>query len=437
MHKLNLLITGFLGSGKTTFILRSLVEKYKDKRLAIIVNDYGNISYDKVVLYREGLEVLGVEGKCICCAGIGELLETLSGIKGVDILIVETSGLSDPFTIKEALEVTGFTPHFTLCLFPGDIWKEILQDEIFLSQMESADGLIISKCDLLHPKEFEEIKAFLNYRPYFTSYEGRVDEDFFYFLEGTIPTHIKSAPKLKRALDRFSQVTLPFSGFYPMHSIESFLKSLPKSIIRAKGVLNIVESPLPMGINWTKNNLSWEPIDRPVEGFLTLVGFAGFSLPDFPKPIKFFDWSLMMPLGEFDKRKGLAYLYGQAQDEISVIEWLLEKNYDSTLLLITKESYECPFGLKDTIKIELSFENVYKLVKLLNRHIENPSLLLWDLPDAYASYIIENLQNQKREIIHVGRHFLLPRATASIRIDTKDKLEAIKRVQKQIKRDRT
>ncbi|MFN3505352.1 MAG: CobW family GTP-binding protein, partial [Caldimicrobium sp.] len=310
MHKLNLIITGFLGSGKTTFILRSLVERYKYKKLAIVVNDYGNISYDKVVLYREGLEVLGVEGKCICCAGMGELLETLHRIRDIDILLVETSGLSDPFTIKEALEVSGFTPHITLCLFPADIWKELLQDDIFLSQMESSDCLIISKCDLLHPAEFEEIKAFLSEKLYFTSYEGKVEENLFFFLEGSIPNQMKRSSKMKRRLDRFSQITVPIDGYYKMQAIENFLTSLPKNIIRVKGFLKVVESPLPMGINWTKNYLSWEPIDRPVEIFLAFVGYAGFSLPDFPKPMEFSDWSLMMPLGEFDKRKGIAYLYG-------------------------------------------------------------------------------------------------------------------------------
>ncbi len=88
-----LLVTGFLGGGKTTFVLKSLVERYKHKRLAIVVNDFGEISYDRLAYYQKGLKVMGVEGGCFCCESAGELESVISSLKDIDLLVVETSWL--------------------------------------------------------------------------------------------------------------------------------------------------------------------------------------------------------------------------------------------------------------------------------------------------------------------------------------------------------
>lgn len=428
MHKLNLIITGFLGSGKTTFILRSLVGRYRSRKLSIIVNDFGSISYDKVMLYNSSLAVLGVEGKCMCCGGVGEFLEALAKVKDRDMLIVETSGLSDPYTIREAMEVSGFVPYVVVCVIPGDSWAELSKEPIFLAQIEQSDCIVVSKCDLLLPGELKELKNFLGDRLYFLCHEGMVDDSFFFFVEGGFEgwngrRHIHQHTQSSH---RFSQITLRLDNLYSMQDMEAFLNNLPKNIIRVKGFFRVLESPLPLGVNWTRTNLSWEPIDSPLDSFLTFIGYKGFILPPLPPSIKRVDWGRMVPLGEFDKRKGLAYLSGKAVDEIRAVEWLLDKDLEGAFLITTKESFECPFIVKERLDLSPTFEDVYKAADFLKNFPDNKTLLIWDIPDGYASYFVKELPNL--ELIHIGRHYLLPKASLSLRIDTEEKLEAIKRL---------
>lgn len=427
MHKLNLVITGFLGSGKTTFVLNSLLKRYADRKVAVIVGDYGEVSYDKLLLYKDTFQVLGIEGKCVCCSGIGELIQALDKVKDADLLILETSGLSDPYSIREALEITGFSPYIIVCVLSGDDWKEYRKESIFLSQIESSDSVVISKCDLLPLMDFGDIDSLLDGKPYFLSYRGEVEEDFFFFLE-VEEVNIKRKPiktkEREEKRERFSQITISLNGLYSMHKIEDFLKSLPKSLLRVKGFLRVVESPLPMGINWTRNHLSWEPIDKPVDSFLTFIGYKGFVLPPLPSSEKLTDWNRIIPLGEFDKRQGIAYLFGKVVDEISAVEELLNINSDKVLMITAKESWECPLGIKDKYEINLSFENLYHLAELLKEDLDHENILLWDIPDAYASYLMEKLKN--KNFIHIGRHYLLPKAIISLRIDTQAKLMALR-----------
>ncbi|MFN7065696.1 MAG: CobW family GTP-binding protein [Aquificaceae bacterium] len=429
MHRLNLVVSGFLGSGKTTFLLNSLIKRYKDRRIGILVNDFGEISYDKVRLYRDSFKVLGVEGRCVCCSGMGELLEALSKVRDVEVLLVETSGLSDPYTLREALETMGFVPYTIVCVLSAEEYKNLPDEPLFRAQLENSDCVVISKCDLIAYKDFEEIESLLEGKPYFPCYEGRVEEEFFIFLSTEGPRAFRGFHRIDKHTNRFSQITIPLRGFYSMQSMESFLRGLPKGILRVKGFVRTLESPFPVGINWTRNCMSWEPIEKPVGSFLTFIGYSGFFLPPLPTPEEGLDWSKMIPIGEYDRREGIAYLYGRMTDEISAVEKLLDMDLRDSLLITTKDSLNCPFNLTKKMEINPTFEEVYSLVRALK---EDPTkrLTLWDLPDAYASYVLRELP--QREFIHVGRHYLLPRATLSLRVDTQEKIRALRKLYKMV-----
>ncbi|MFN3598785.1 MAG: CobW family GTP-binding protein [Aquificaceae bacterium] len=414
MPKLNVVVSGFLGSGKTTFLLNSLVERYKKGRIGIVVNDYGEVSYDKLRLYKESLRVLGIEGKCVCCSGIGELLESLNNLKNVDILLMEASGLSDPYTIREAFETSGFVPYTVVCLVSGDEYRNFIDEPIFRAQIENSDCVVISKCDLFLERSFEDLIDLLQGKPYFLSYGGRVEEDFFLFLSAEKPKTFEASHKEYKRSDRFVQTTISLKCTYSMETLEDFLRNLPRSILRVKGFVRVLESPLPMGINWTRNYLSWEPMDKPVDSFLTFIGYRGFLLPPLPLPVRRLKEEKMIPLGEYDAREGIGYLKGKAVDESSLVEGLLETGLNYSLVITTKESFECPFPATNRLHVNPIFEDFYNLSKTLKRETLDGGVILWDIPDAYASYLIRELSHI--EFFHFGRHYLLPKASLSLRI---------------------
>lgn len=101
-----LIVTGFLGAGKTTLINRLLTEA-DGRRIAAIVNDFGAINIDADLIATRSGDVIGLENGCICCSLQGDLLRTLKSILGrddpVDQIVIEASGVADPHGILTAV----------------------------------------------------------------------------------------------------------------------------------------------------------------------------------------------------------------------------------------------------------------------------------------------------------------------------------------------
>lgn len=93
------IITGFLGTGKTT-VLNQFITCFPDTKFGIIENEFGDISIDQELLFYVKEDVFGLSGGCLCCSLNGELellLRDLLGMHGrFDHLIVETTGMADP-----------------------------------------------------------------------------------------------------------------------------------------------------------------------------------------------------------------------------------------------------------------------------------------------------------------------------------------------------
>ncbi|MDP5348027.1 MAG: GTP-binding protein, partial [Paracoccaceae bacterium] len=100
-----LLVTGFLGSGKTTFINDLLIGEH-GKRIAAIVNDFGAINIDEALLQSATDKVIGLKNGCICCSLQGDLLRTLKQVlagAAPDLIVIEASGVADPQGIIDGL----------------------------------------------------------------------------------------------------------------------------------------------------------------------------------------------------------------------------------------------------------------------------------------------------------------------------------------------
>ena len=104
------IITGFLGSGKTTLIC-NLLKKTPDRRLAVLVNEFGEVSVDGALLRSAGdgcrLEVHDLPNGCICCTVRDDFLPIMQALQErkheIDHVLIETSGLALPTPVMRAL----------------------------------------------------------------------------------------------------------------------------------------------------------------------------------------------------------------------------------------------------------------------------------------------------------------------------------------------
>jgi G3E family GTPase len=158
------IISGFLGSGKTTAIIRLLNQKQKDERWAIIVNEFGKISIDGQTLQSKSTfgSVFDISGGCICCSAKGYLHENLKKIiqaGSFDRIIIEPSGLGGIEMVSEIVEtLTELKMRPAICLV--DITtisnKRLQQNMIYRAQIARAGIIAFSKCDLLTGIEFQD-----------------------------------------------------------------------------------------------------------------------------------------------------------------------------------------------------------------------------------------------------------------------------------------
>lgn len=161
-----LIITGFLGSGKTTFILRMIREVVETgAKVAVIVNDFGKVNVDGKVMEKYGLDVMELSGGCICCTlGVSliETIETLAQNFKPDLIIIEPSGIADPKSMREVLEEYG--GHLFNCLRIAVIVDaerfEILRIAMkkpFTKQVSAGDIILLNKIDVVEEDDIAGI----------------------------------------------------------------------------------------------------------------------------------------------------------------------------------------------------------------------------------------------------------------------------------------
>jgi G3E family GTPase len=166
------IITGFLGSGKTT-LLNRLLKRPEMNRVAVIVNELGEIGVDNDLVEVSSEQMMLLNNGCLCCVLRGDLQETMRDlfikrrngeIIDFDRVVIETTGLADPAPVMQTLITdTLLLEQYRLdCVVtlvdavnaPGQL-KEFSEP---VKQVALADRLIITKADLVGQKQLSDLQ---------------------------------------------------------------------------------------------------------------------------------------------------------------------------------------------------------------------------------------------------------------------------------------
>jgi G3E family GTPase len=163
-----LLVTGFLGSGKTTLILSlARAAQAAGNRSAIIVNEIGEIGIDNQLMRQLDLDVWELFNGCICCTLTADLVTTLQKLDAdyaPDLVVVEPSGAADPKNLLRALPFYRGRPlasiRWVTVLDPLRLpmLLEVLEP-LITAGIQQADFLVISKTDIATSEEIAEASA--------------------------------------------------------------------------------------------------------------------------------------------------------------------------------------------------------------------------------------------------------------------------------------
>ena len=162
-------VTGFLGSGKTTLINRILNEQH-GKKLAVIVNEFGEISIDgQLVVHDDQAELGEFNNGCLCCTVRGDLIETLGRLQEragkLDGILIETTGLADPapvastFFVADDVKAGIRLDAFVTVVDAVNLEANLAQSNEAVEQVAFSDVILINKIDLVSPEQVRSIEA--------------------------------------------------------------------------------------------------------------------------------------------------------------------------------------------------------------------------------------------------------------------------------------
>jgi G3E family GTPase len=157
------LITGALGSGKTTLLRQILLGT--DRRLAVLMNEFGEIAIDSRVLPGENLRIIEIAGGCVCCELTGEFEAAVDEIIArfqPELIVVEATGVAEADAL--AVEVQDNLPQVRLdsVIHIVDAYASIEHPEVGYtarSQLRQADIILVNKIDLINPADFEAVEG--------------------------------------------------------------------------------------------------------------------------------------------------------------------------------------------------------------------------------------------------------------------------------------
>jgi len=276
------IITGYLGSGKTTLMQNIL--KQEKRKIALIVNDMGSVNIDASILNESGNKLLQVEmvemqNGCICCTLKDEFMaeiERLSADKSIEAIFVEASGISEPSSIAGAFinyeEMTPDTRVYLKAVVSvvdvDRIYREFLHNltseeenddgdiiNLIMDQIEFCNLMILNKTDLLTESELSEVKEGLRNiqqeAEMITAVHGDVDLDVilnrpdFEFEEVEAYSAVQKAlnncehDDEKACVDEYGISSFVFEEKKPFNreAFNKLVMDYPETLIRTKGYI--------------------------------------------------------------------------------------------------------------------------------------------------------------------------------------------------------
>ncbi len=249
------LVTGFLGSGKTTFISNIIDFYAKEKKVGIVQNEFAPANFDGKELKRHSnnnFELMEINnGSVFCVCLLSNFITSLSAFSekyNPDLLFIESSGLSDPIAIGQLFESPVLKPKL---LFSGSIcivdaknyFKLLVLQKRIEHQVKIADIIIINKTENLKiiDKNIEEEISKINpfAKIYQTSYCKLNVEEAIHFISDPLSYKISiENPQLESAgRPDINSAVLRTVTPLKNENIDNFLQSITSQSIRLKGYI--------------------------------------------------------------------------------------------------------------------------------------------------------------------------------------------------------
>ncbi len=243
------LVTGFLGAGKTT-LLSNVLRDPQGLNIAVLVNDFGAVNMDAELLRDTGEEIISLENGCICCSLSQGLLATVTKVlqrtDPPDRILIEASGVSDPFEIVETLadpELRDYAPlDGVVAVVDADTMTDQTLEVASLArrQVACAGLVLLNKVDLAGSPD--AARAWVrSVSPDVLIVETRHSNVPLPTLLGVGANTNMEGDSAKTPA--FESTAFTSTSPISLQRLHDLLGTLARGIVRAKGIVNLVEKP--------------------------------------------------------------------------------------------------------------------------------------------------------------------------------------------------
>lgn len=287
-------VGGYLGSGKTT-LLNQVLRKAAGRRIALLVNDFGEIGIDGDLIAAADGDTLMLTNGCVCCAIGSDLMTALWSVRDrvdpPDQVIIEASGIADPAPIAHHALTPGFDLDGIVVLIDAETVRRRERHPIvgrtIRRQLAAADVLVLNKIDLVAAEQLDDLDAWLARAapgvPVLHAREGDVP------LAALVGWERTTRPDVTAADHGHEYVAVSVTLERPVSQarLETFLDRLPGQVLRVKGIVRLQESAHLRTVvhrvatrRWISTDVAWPSAEV---GRLVLIALAGTPGLDDPE----------------------------------------------------------------------------------------------------------------------------------------------------------
>lgn len=255
------IVTGFLGSGKTTLVKQILQTSSDLSQTVVLVNEFGEMGIDgDLIRQTAAADVVELTSGCICCTLKTDLIQTLRMLRydyAPRRIIIEATGVADPLAIIESLRepllCSQFSLEKTVTVLDSDFWEAREGfGTVFASQLKNGDIILLNKIDTIDPSQIpqilQEIREEAPQAKIIPSLHCRIDPELFW-AEAAAPHGFSLFQAYDPGKDAYGKKTGPVTaetaGFTTFSfetpalldekAFDDFLKTVPLELFRIKG----------------------------------------------------------------------------------------------------------------------------------------------------------------------------------------------------------
>lgn len=245
-----LLITGFLGSGKTTFINWILKNK-PEAKISLILNEFGEVKLETQFVKYHAENIAELANGCMCCVAKSDIPRVINFIlknsPQTEYILIEASGLSNPDPVRESLQSYPVNQHTflesTVCIVDAqnfDTYRQ--QHPIISAQLADSDLVLIVKAQLVSPEVVSKIQTLLaRIIPDVKTlvFNDQLNADIFLQPQSELVQKQAHADSSHQHLhDNYQTHIFTNNQFFDGDKLIEKISHLPKNIIRVKAVVN-------------------------------------------------------------------------------------------------------------------------------------------------------------------------------------------------------